>query len=566
MAGPPRPGIVGAAAVALAVLLAWLAWPERAREAPAVRGAARAGPAPAARGEPLLPPAAPLRSTRGEPAPVDPAPAGTPAAAPATIGFRGRFVRADRVPLEAVDATVVLAGADGRPHEVEVRAAAEARIDGLPPGVYTAHVTAAGYHHRAQVFDLSSPADLVFPLGGDPAAELCVEERLYLWPARWIAVVVLTPDGRPFGALATDLGWEPRQLFVGAFDARARLDPPGPDAWSHADAATFATWRRPAGHQAWGLPGSCVGSLELREDPPLWVGLQVLGVPLGWELVPPEAVEATFRLDGAAIAARLARFAVRVVDAAGGAPLSGALVTLRPHVSALRRAELVDVPAPADGRVVLERLVPGEYELSITHAGAIHQDRLVLGPGENRNLGAIPLAAGAPFLVRVLDADGDPAGAWIEIGPYRTGAAADALYPPMLSRVTDARGEHWLPRPTGRSIVRATVFAARGHYPTDVRSANVLVDPAALPAGPLEITVHAPIAVVFETGHPAGRRIEIADALELLVASPAVPEAAEVQVELAPGRYRARLLDGGGRLLAERGFALDREPLRLSLP
>src|SRR5687768_7189904 len=97
----------------------------------------------------------------------------------------------------------------GGARELELRAARTCELAHLPAARVTIEVAAEGLRHRAQTFELRA---------GDPAAV----ERVVLWPAAWIAVVVRDERGRPFTALAADRGIDPRRWFVAAFDVRAR--------------------------------------------------------------------------------------------------------------------------------------------------------------------------------------------------------------------------------------------------------------------------------------------------------------------------------------------------------
>jgi hypothetical protein len=81
-----------------------------------------------------------------------------------------------------------------------------------------------------------------------------IEERLYLWPRDWVAIVVRTSDGRPFTELARELGLEPKSLFVGRFLDSAR------DATRRATAAPRAI---PTSRSSVRRPATRAGSCRL---------------------------------------------------------------------------------------------------------------------------------------------------------------------------------------------------------------------------------------------------------------------------------------------------------------
>ncbi|TAH35269.1 MAG: carboxypeptidase regulatory-like domain-containing protein [Planctomycetota bacterium] len=489
-----------------------------------------------------------------------------PPAEDVTATFVGSFVRPDRAGVLAGPGTLRLRRADGSEREVGFPLGDSVTVAGLPLGHYTALVRAPGFRHREQALDLSSleyaEEDGRERRNGEPVFTL----RLFLWPQNWVAVVVETRDGRPFGALAAELGMEPKQIFVAAFDARVWLEPPGPDAWSEPADRTVAVFRGPSGHHNWELPGAAVGSLELLKPPPLWAGLRVHQVPLGWELLPPGADEVVFRLDAAALEERLGRLRLRVVDA-NGTPLPGALVTLLADGSAYRRGDLHDAAADGDGRVELRRIVPDRYELTVRHGEALHQDMLQMAPAEERDLGDIVLGAAATVIVQVRKADGSPTCAWLELGPYRPGASERELYPPMLSRHADPGEDYPLALPSGRSIVRATVCTGFGqHYVSDDRSPSVLLDTEALPAGPIQLVVREPQPVRFSSASQEAASLAVLDELDLVLASLSLGGDEPASAELAPGSYRARASKADGAPLGVTSFLVLDAPLLVTLP
>lgn len=472
---------------------------------------------------------------------------------PGAVDLLARVVRPDHAALR-IDGSLVLRSGTGEVRAMELADASEVRFEALPPDVYTVRFLGKRCEHYEQRFDLRGEG-AESGTSGRPQ----FEERVIVWPEAWVALVVRTPDGSSFESIADALGFERKRVLVGAFRAFARLDPP--DAANASDAPS-ARFREPPSYQSWALPGAVVGSLELTESPPMWVRLDVLGKPLEWKLLAPGARELDFTLDAERFARGFATLALRVVDAPGGAPVRGALATLKADTSAHRRADQAKVPPDADGRWLFTSVIPGRYELSVESAGALFQERIELAPGEARDLGERVLAPGRGVPLRVVDAEGKPARAWIEIAPYQRGARTSDLYPPNLHRSTGGDGEYVLPMPSAPSIVRATLMDPRTGIPSDDRSPELLLDPERPPLSEIVLVLREPIPVRFEA--PSGARIDVLDALELVVASASGEKRASC--EIVPGAYRARAFDASGTALGEARFELVDRPLTVTLP
>lgn len=439
----------------------------------------------------------------------------------------------------------------GGTREFELRAAHTCVLALLPAAAVTIEVAADGLRHRPQTFELRAE---------NPATE----ERVVLWPEAWIAVVVLDERGRAFTALAADRSVDPRRWFVQAFDVRARRAPPVPGD-DGPDADPPSRFHEPHSYQAYELPGSAAGSLRRLDAGPHWVGLELFGALVEWQHLPADASEVTFTLDAGAIDLHLAALGLRVVDARGAA-LAGARVTLKADTSAHRRKDQMQVQSGPDGRVDFVGVVPGEYELLVESASALHQQRFWLATGERRELGNVALANGRPIALRVVDEEGRPAQAWIEVGPLQPGARAEDLYPPNLHRRTDGDGRFELQLPSAPSIVRATgVDPYRGGQ-SDHRSASFAVDPERPPAGEIVLVVAEPRALTFDVAGDLGARLEVLDGLGVIAADCERSESGFESVKLPPGDYEARLLDTDGVELARQAFALRAEALAVRLP
>jgi hypothetical protein len=188
---------------------------------------------------------------------------------------------------------------------------------------------------------------------------------------------------------------------------------------------------------------------------------------------------------------------------------------------------------------------------------------LDFAPGEARDLGDVAMAAGIGFDVLVLDTDGSPAGAYVEIGPYREGARSMECYPQMLRHSADSSGRARLPLPSGLAVVRAAVDVGRSNGEDSIqevrgkRSHNLLIDPSSMPALPVRLELLDPIDVDLTTSRPAGARIEVLDEQGLIVARSRGTADRRVRVELVPGRYRACAVAADGSRGVEIAFLAE---------
>jgi hypothetical protein len=548
------------ALVLLALVAASVAWlGARDRTVRVIRGSSARESAPVTQDE-LAPASAPAPRSEAAPSVPDSAPedAGEDEAleaesgAAAGLSLECRFVQPDGAEVEVEEAQVILEGA--RTYRGTCARASRLTIDGIEPGSYALRAEATGFDCLGRSLDLSESGDA----------------DVVLWPAGWIAVVVRTPEGRPFAEIARDLGVDPQQVFVGAFQVVSHVEPPDGDSWATASSIEPALFIEPPGYKSWEVSGTCIGSLFPRVEPPLWVGLKVFGVPLGWELVPHGAREVVFTLDARAFAAHLATLTLRVVDAATGAPLSDAPLTLLADTSAYRRRDHHEVLPDAEGLVTFDRIVPDRYELSITRGEAFHQERLALAPGEQRDLGEIAIGTASALVLRVVDEEGQPVDAWIEVGPYEAGARAEDLYPSMISRGTDQDGEHRLACPSRLSIVRAKAIAPGPNgwrMPSGPCSAHTLLDPARLAPGALVLVVHEPVDVALDVQGIDSGTCEVVDQIGLVVVARTFDAVDPLRtLSLVPGRYHLRIRDAESVVVAEKDFDVERTPGRVTIP
>jgi hypothetical protein len=478
------------------------------------------------------------------------------------------FSKPDGTELELPSGFVELRDAKGTSKRVEIHDQNNVQFDELAPSVYVARVTAPNFEHRDQFLDFTGADDAYTKKN---RGEAVFEKKLVCWPADWIQVIVEATDGRPLSALAKDLGYEPRRLFVDAFQVHTQLATPrGASTQSSADAletqrgeSALARFHAPPDYKSFEITKSCVGSLELLHAPPMWVELGMFGKPIGWESLQIGAREVVFRIDRKALDDRLARLTARVVDVKSHNPVSNALVTLRADISAHRRSDLGKQPTGNDGRIELTHIVPGRYEFTVVRGETQHQEMISLAAGEQRDMGDIALADGQGIDVFVADETGRPMQAWLEIGPYRKEVRSSEIYPASIGNGTGPDGRGRLPMPSDAAIVRAAIEPGRSTGPRSsqeirgMRTANVLLDPRSPPTGPLKLTIRQPVKVKLVTHRTDDLRIEIEDEIDVLVARSTNDTDKHLDAELVPGRYRARLVTPLGEQRSEVPFVAD---------
>jgi hypothetical protein len=211
---------------------------------------------------------------------------------------------------------------------------------------------------------------------------------------------------------------------------------------------------------------------------------------------------------------------------------------------------------------VLERIVPGRYELAVARGDSQHQQMIELGISERRDLGDIELGEAKPFEVLVVDDEGNPRPAtFVEIGPYKKGERSSELYPQMMRHHSGEGGRAKLPMPTDAAIVRAAVEIGRSHQASQevrgMRSANVLLDPRSPPSQPIRLMLLQPVSVKLSTKHKDNVRLEVLDELDVVVARSVKDTDRKLEAELVPGRYRARTIAADGTTGLDVPFTAD---------
>ncbi|QDU65666.1 carboxypeptidase-like regulatory domain-containing protein [Engelhardtia mirabilis] len=364
-------------------------------------------------------------------------------------------------------------------------------FDYLPLGEYEFRTTAPGY--RSLPFTAAIEAD---PDGAGPPAAIDV----YLWPSNELPVVVRTLHGQSLAGFAAALGCAPHQLWSGVFDIRLSLDGAArDDSLGHFEPAP--------GHKRWNYFGDAIGTLVLERDPPLWAELLCSGEVVAERPVSAGDEALRFDLDEGAATATFARLTLQAVDCFDGGPIEGADVTLEAEGSTYRRGEHQGLATGPDGRVVLERIVPSRYELTVETEAGLHQRWIDFASGQDVDLGPIELGCGGePLTIRVVGGPPEWSHAFVELAPFDDTKPLQDVYPGNLHRGIGPGEDYLLPMPEQRSILRVQIPGGIGSQrplalggqvsamgPSMSRS--VVIDPALRPVGAIELTLEPVVDV-----------------------------------------------------------------------
>jgi hypothetical protein len=472
--------------------------------------------------------------------------------------------------LSSSGAAVVIRGrlmldTDDRAHfEAAVDDQTSCRIKNLPLAVYHARVQAVGFVHRGQDFDLSV---------GHAAAGgkgLAFHERVILFPARSLPLVVETPDKQPLAELAAAVGADPRRILAGAFSVRAAIEETDVVSCGN-EPDPLAVFVAPPGFLTWQATERCVGSVELRGELPFSVALTFWGRPLAWRRVVGGESELVYPFSSADLEACFGTLALRVVDSIG--PVSDAKATLVADLVMPRGPPKEERTADARGAVRFERVVPGRYTISVVRGEAIYESLVSVVSGQVRDLGDILIDPATAVVVRVVDGAGKPKAASLQLAPYARSGRLEDMFPLVGSSHRTVDGVCRLPAPQSISVLRATTGMATElsagrparSYLRGPRSACVLLDPEHLPIGTLLVSVADPTAVTIVVDDGAAS-IEIADELGLVVSWANLDAEREHATELVPGSYQARALDGAGRAKWSKDFTVGTDAVLVRLP
>lgn len=405
------------------------------------------------------------------------------------IGLRVRFVDRNRSAVEVALGVLTLRGADSAT-PAPPRALPLAQQDALEltleaPGRYELSIEAEGF------ISLATLAEVHADRGEQQ------EIDLILWRAAELPVRVRGASGESLESLAAGFGCAPHEIWSGTLTVEVSREA----GVEQAHDAALATYRPAPGHKRWKFHGDVVGTLVLSDDPPLAARLLCMGAVVDEVFVDRGAEQVEFVLETARVDDQLARVSLRVVDCLSGDPIEGAGVTLKAEGSTYRRGEHQGQSTDADGTLVLERIVPERYELTVESESALHQRWITFERAQDLNLGTIELGCGRaePLTVRIVEGPPEWRYAFVELAPFDTSQSIESVYPGNLHRGIRPGEDYLLPAPEQRSILRAqipwsfgpqgerTISHLAGSATWHGMSDNLVLDPEQLPAGPIEL-------------------------------------------------------------------------------
>jgi protocatechuate 3,4-dioxygenase beta subunit len=479
--------------------------------------------APAEAGTPTSKPAPPVH-------PRPPSAEFATGAAPGATVLFGRVLDADGTPVRG--ALIWLRSRDA-PGD-DALAAAEVSRDAsgryampiLTPGGYRLGLEATGFRSRS--------IELEVPTG---IARL---RQDFVLTRNWeLRVHIDTPDGTPLNERLAAFNERNPGLWGLQVSAVATADPlppgfpvtelaeylagSGPWAWPE----EFLDGDRPR------LPEGCAGQFELPEDRPMHISVVLQNLVLATERVGPGQEEVRIIVPLEAVVGSLCTVTLRVVDAASGAPVTGALVAVS-NASGSSAARPVD----EDGRIWLTQQLHGRFGLDVRAPGKLARPvAITLAPGATVDLGEIRLHEPTQVGFRF---EGVAADAEIRIGLIGLDPAEHpALRPRSLrlgGRQAGALFEAQVP--AGRHRLTANGGGAIG---------EIEFDTARLGGAPVTVAMHsaAALRVVPPALSPAVE-LRLVDGAGREVYRRWITWTAAFEVLVAPGSYVAEIarLDG----------------------
>lgn len=453
------------------------------------------------------------------------------------------------------EADVSLLLPSGRRTATYDSANARFEFDDLDPGEWPLQIRAKGFHDLDEVVALGRGAT--------------TEDNFKLWPLNWILVRAVTEDGQPYGWIAHRLGLGPSAVFEGGFQVWATTEAPAdelgwpstPPLEAGGDFSSASTH-----YERLSFDTRDVARVRRNGSGSMWIALAFHGRFFGWAHIPPQVNVAQFEIAAQDITSQFGSLSFCAVDATSKAPLLDARASLEAEVSGLRRDDTSDLVCDDLGCFIARPLVPGEYDLAVRAPGrGEHHQRVKLHPGERLELGKIELDFAQQLEIRVLDEEGQPVLALVQLGAWRAGAMIEDCVTPRASTTGDG-GRIEVAMPTSRTVVRAQRlgFAQSGQLaPHQVGEAVVQFDPDSR-ATRLEIrmtpTQHAVVVAPAESG--AATELRVLNAFQIGLQRTLLDRSRECSCSLAPGAYYAVLLDSAQVELARYPFDVSIGGLR----
>jgi hypothetical protein len=346
--------------------------------------------------------------------------------------------------------------------------------------------------------------------------------------AHVVRVLARTPDGGDaLAAVRTRFGPGAHMTAVARREALPRELAPGEDGMVGGD----GRWL-PASPPRDGV----LGSVALPTPPPTNVALLLRHVVLAQQPVHAGQREVAFVVDPEAIAALAVSLRVRVLDAATGAPLPKARVSLSPGGAGGSNVD-------AEGRAAFDGLLPGGLRCQISAPEhELFESFVRPATGQALDLGDVRLGAAVPLRGRVVDEHGAPAAAalaWVDL-KWRT---APAPFAGNRTSRCDANGTFEL-RSSGHGPVAVTATTSDGRI-----ACGVFDNPS---TAPVELRLARACTLrLLHGGDPArGFVVTVLDAGgRALGAWEAWPRRGGREVQLPPGGHRYEVHDERGRLV-----------------
>lgn len=229
---------------------------------------------------------------------------------------------------------------------------------------------------------------------------------LVLQRAMTVRIALLTPEGTP---LREVMDAEKIYLLASGIEVYATTDPPEESFSSRrGPPGNVSKWSTPSGWPgAEPLPKRYFGELELREAPPVHVGVYLGNTLLAAQPLEEMREEMVFTLSLDDVRGALGSAQLRLVDAVTGEPVTQARVQFGP-TSGMRVDE--------QGVVRIENRPLGEHRLSVyAQDYAVFARQVTLEAGQPLDLGTIALDKAQTWTGAVVDPTGAPVGASIAL-------------------------------------------------------------------------------------------------------------------------------------------------------
>lgn len=418
-------------------------------------------------------------------------------------------------------------------------------------GQWRLDVRARGFHEHSQNVELDSARSL--------------RQRIGLWPASWVLVRAVTTTGEAFGAIAQALSLDPAAVFEGGFQMWVTTSPPQDELnWPGIEPAfrnaqsSFVSPHYDRGR----VDPRDVARFQRPTEAVFWVALAFHQRFFGWARVSGGTNVVQFEIAREDVLSQFASLRFCAVDALSETPLLDASAALDAELAGLRRPDTSELVALTPGCFHARPLMPGEYDLTLSAPGRAElRERVRLGPGEELDLGDLAIDLAAPLTIRVFDEQRAPASALVQLGAWRSGALLDECITPRARVAHDGSIE--VPLPSARTVIFARgLRPGAGPQPATPTAFEALVvfDPEpGVQAVELTLVRPAPVTLrLLPESDGAVRQIEIWNEHAVVLRRVPLSRALEVDLELPPGAYQARLLDPHGLEAGVREFKLLR--------